>query len=77
MNVKAFSSAEDAFFIVSVRSWLCLSKPVVAKRKASFGARVESGVHVESNSSNFNWKFFCSGVVSPALFSQSYSSVFF
>lgn len=42
MNVKAFSSAEDAFFIVSVRSWHCLSKPVLAKRKASFGARVES-----------------------------------
>lgn len=42
MNVKAFSSAEDAFFIVSVRSWHCLSEPVLAKRKASFGARVES-----------------------------------
>ena len=69
MKVKAFSSVEDAFFIVSVRSWHCLSKPVFAKRKASIALRVESGVHVESNSSNFHWKFFCSGVVSPALFS--------
>ena len=47
MKVKAFSSVEDAFFIVSVRSWHCLSKPVFAKRKASFALRVESGVHVE------------------------------
>ena len=77
MKVKAFSSAEDAFFIVSMRVWHCLSNPDLAARKASFGGRLESGVQAVRSSNNFNWKFFCSGEVRPALFYCSYSAAFF
>mgnify|MGYP007006460005 CR=1 FL=1 len=66
--MKAFSSAEDAFFDCIYAGLALFIKSRFGGEKASFGGRLESGVQAVRSSNNFNWKFFCSGEVRPALF---------